>query len=69
MYWVNRSQLLELHFKHKLTKHRQKRATVVEGEKIKRIIKSGDPIGTPGQDEQIRALLQDVKDRQTKKEA
>lgn len=64
MYWVNRSQLLELHHKHRLTKHRQKRILVVEGEKIKRIILSGDPVGPPGQDEQIRALLKDVQDRQ-----
>jgi len=60
MYWMNRSQLLELHFQHKLTKERAKKDLRVEGEHIRRTILSGDPIGPPEGSEQIRRFLSQV---------
>ena len=60
MYWINRSQLLEIFFQHRLTHHKHKRKLQAEGDNIKTVIMSGDPIGPPGQSEQIQALLSKV---------
>lgn len=67
MYWINRSQLLELHFKHRLTKERAKRSLLVEGNNIKEVILSGDPLGAPGGSEQIQTLLKEVSKEFNKK--
>jgi len=60
MYWMNRSQLLELYFKHRLTRERAKRNLAEEGEQMRKTIISGDPIGPPEGESQIRTLLAQV---------
>ena len=60
MYWMNRSQLLELYFKHRLTRERAKRDLAAEGEQMRKTIMSGDPIGPPEGESQIRTLLAQV---------
>lgn len=57
MYWINRSQLLELHYKHPMTKYRKKRQLLVEGEKIKKTILSGDPLTPPDRVDSILKLI------------
>ena len=56
IYWVNRSQLLELHFKHKY-KQGLKKQTAREGKHIKQIILSGDAPDAISDDDMVSALL------------
>jgi hypothetical protein len=60
MYWMNRSQLLELNFKHRLTHNAAKRELIEQGANMKQVIVSGDPMGPPGTKDQIKNLLAEV---------
>ena len=56
MYWVNRSELLELHYQHKYKKGLKKQ-TARRGKHIKQIILSGDAPDAISDDDMIQALL------------
>lgn len=56
IYWVNRSQLLELHFKFK-HKGSLKKQRAREGKRLKQIILSGDAPDALTNDDMIRALF------------
>jgi len=60
MYWINRSELLELHFKYPITEEEKKEEVRDIGREMRKVILSGDPVGLPEGAELIGKLLKDV---------
>ena len=61
-YWVNRSQLLELHHRHKIGKQGKKRELEKEAKDLLKIINSGDPFKDISDDEMKKRLALSIMD-------